>query len=68
MTQNKIIAGLRDVLDGNIARVTFYVDDLSLGAVDCPECDAPHTWSHPDLPPAFCVGCGVEFLVYRKRR
>ena len=65
---NKIEQGLRDALDGNIARVTFYVDDLSLGHVDCPGCDMPHTWSAPDYPPAFCVGCGIEFRVYRKSR
>ena len=66
MSAHKIIAGMQDAIDGNIARATFFVDDLSGDMVTCPRCDMPHSWSAPDHPPAFCVWCGVEFSVRHK--
>lgn len=67
MVCNKIIDGLLDAVHGNIARATLFVADLSDGMVTCPRCDMPHTWSHPDHPPAACVWCSTEFSIRRRR-
>lgn len=64
MPENKILEGLRDAIDGDMNRATFYGIDYGTGdmsAVSCPRCDAPNTWSAPDPAPEHCWQCGLEF-------
>lgn len=63
--RHKLIEGLRDAVEGRIARATFFGVDFASGVdlttVLCPRCDAPNIWTRGSDPPKCCRDCGLEF-------
>lgn len=61
-TADKILQGLRDVIEGNFARATFIGIDWGrkdFTACRCPRCTTNHRWRK--RTPKHCRHCGLEF-------